>query len=591
MNARLKFSGFSRHVTTKSVQKGTAYIGSLHFGAEKPQDTLLKRSQALREPQSPKDPQPRWGFNNIRNLLLLGASVIGGIFCQYQAIKDISSPLLSRQKQSDSEIENELTPKVDSLKPFLQSPWTRIPKGIYLQLLTFQAICIAFASGRKSLAKTISPKFLWTDIHQRGYTGQNQTIALIDTPVEKTASISHEQLIHANPFPQTSEKLTTQKDTHGTILANFIHQALPEATILSIPMPYTRTQLAQEQIDNLNNLFNESLSGPDMLTSENLVICLEPTFKHYAQAIDHAIEHHSEVINISASLSLENVIDKIDEKINWIHGHINYAKKQKLPNEELDIDQATNYEKKLHQLKNHIDSHGKISLTPQVIDAMSPWMEALERANQQNIPVVVSASDNGTNQNPDKSVVTSHLNLLGVQNHPALFVIGTANALGKIDLDSTETNNITTPVIAGNGSGEFAYHTPYNTRKRHWLEQLLLPLATVPEKINRFYPPSGTSLSAIDISTTLAMMKAVNPKINLAQLRQIITQSALQCFLQNTDENRLENDKARESLEQALKRRVGAGLICRYKAIDVANKLTNTFNLPTQILEQNPDPQ
>lgn len=331
--------------------------------------------------------------------------------------------------------------------------WNKTLYQIHLAYLSFGPFK-KILTPNKQLA--ITPQEHFANFHTAGITGKNVTIGIIDQEIEQTA---HLKTLKQNGKLKRCRTPETEKDHtkilarvgHGTRVSEMIHQACPESSLVC-------TEVQKLDIDVMKFL-KQYLDTPTALTLEVFRRkILSPFIKNIALDVINTIDNGAEVINIS--LGPEQIIHRLFSSASKLGGILetgsmsegieSWLVKLLIP-EEKD-------RKKIKHLTEHmsylfgqyLDPKNTNQMQQNITKDYTPWIDALNYAKQNNVTVVVSAGNQGGHQVLDNNIVGLG-NMFGIQDHPALIMVGSTNGLGKVSTFSSEFGNTRTPSIAANG--------------------------------------------------------------------------------------------------------------------------------------------
>lgn len=396
----------------------------------------------------------------------------------------------------------------------------------YLELILRIDLAGLMLASAATMRRTITPKELWAELHQKGLQGQGLRIGVLDSGAVPTGSLKADKLeVYALDGGAIDP---VDSEGHGTAVAHIIQEALPESTIVAVAAGWDnleaiklrkefRQEMLKEATDELNRL--PGRKPQDMSALLNL---LAMDMEKLASGLRTLVDKDVSLINVSLGVGYQKPVSLPDMAARTLTPLLLKAMKaEKLMGNEITREMLELYggTKALKAIRSDNDKTTEESL--QAI--FKPWKEALDYAHEKGVWVVLAASNDGKYKNsaPDQ---LNHTNLLGLTDHPAILEVASArdrrNRPPILSRFSSEWNAQHSPPVADLGNQQVLTQT--HSKRAGWKQLFYSPLGWLKQYMDYKNPP-GTSFSAPMTTATLGMMRQVDPELKeLSQAEQIL---------------------------------------------------------------------
>lgn len=511
--------GFSLGSTPAKKISDTSEWSSLHFG---------------NQPKSDPKPKRHWQWPRIAVLALGLTGLTGSSTIIVPAVyKDVKSWFVSSNEQPvpveggmvEEADKAENTEKIDA--PAKSDEEIGYLEAMLLTYIFMNSINLVRLGRHAPLKrKSIRPSEIYAELHQRGITGKGLRITVVDSGCRPTALLPKERLTVYTSDDLTKPAKYQDSMGHGTAVASLVADACPDAQVTGISVGGVTSTMSEKKSMNAY-LKNAETTGVKPTIEGLRESVLAEYLLQLSQAVEKGLADGSQVINISLGdgdavrVNLENMIarsdrtlDHLKRKQKWL-GWMSPARAKRY---EAAIEAERDKREPLLILQN------QEMTTPYDVSApwLQPWKQALDKAHEKGVPVLVSSGNAGT-QYLERLTTGDNPDALTVMEHPALLLVGSTDEAGEVSIFSEVHNGAAKPFMAANGSGELETVTAWP--EFGILSTLLNPVGLIAKKIN-YTNPSGTSFSDPDAASLFLLMKSAHPALTIAEFKTLVQKLA-----------------------------------------------------------------
>lgn len=485
----------------------------------------------------PQPPQPRYGLRQLRNALALGVALTGALASQFQSTRMLF-PGVAAAITGESVTETP-SPKIISWNNAL---------GVYLQLMAIALARMSLTRRHSILFKTLKPSEMFQPLHEQGITGEGIKIGVVDMGFQPGRSkFSHQwdQTLDTPSAPEERKAIAELNDciVHGTHVSNIIADALPASRIITA-CTYTKNEFHSDHDGGDSDAFiTANLRNPKSADIVSLLQSQAKKFKNWSNRIDQCIEQGADVVNVSLGCAM----DDLQTQIRSIYGRIEELESPNSYDGEYmaaSLNYSTRDNRLFHYHLKHLKEQMLVlerelrtkTLPQEAVDTLlQPWTKVLDKAAARNIPIILAAGNTGPRSRQYEPGSIGSVSLMAWNDHPALFVAGSSNLDGGVNIFSAEGDSIRQPLVSTIGGGEMETQVPEpfmdKIRRRFEYSDLLFPARFLVNTLLASFQPDGTSFSAPMLSAAIGAMKQAAPGITLAQLREALRSTASEVHL------------------------------------------------------------
>ncbi len=466
-------------------------------------------------------------YRNIRSAAIALAALGGAMQLDdgVSAVRNYTEDRveLSAEGSSDDDFLNEGIDQLAEIETSIRD--TRFVTGAqnqYVWGMRFELLVLALIALKGARKKTIDPKDIYKELNDRGITGKNVKVGVIDSGYKANRIFNKPKLTHFKPSSIEQPAKNSDPLGHGTAVTNLIARGLPDAAFINIA--YGEKADNKRMQKEINKILKAAKKDPKNLDINDIRRAFTPMIENIAKALVKSVDEGADVVNVS--LSVEQGV-KMMIMINLYMQAVMIGGsfvKSKFTGDRSSLKERMKY---LSALDNVMDANNKNDKVTDELKAIyQPWLDALDYAHSENVPVVLAAGNSNGHKNvaPDN---IGHLNLLALIDHPALIMVGSTNEAGEVSKFTSEANDIVQPLMALNGSGEV--DTDIRRPDTGWVKRLIAPFGRLVAH-EKYRNPPGTSFAAPDGALMIAAgmdarAKAGKVELSIEDLKELIVAS------------------------------------------------------------------
>lgn len=519
-----------------------------------------------------KDPRPKYGLHNLKNLAIMALSFVGFWYgdAAVNRFHQWSDQRVS-QKQVRKLDEDPIFPGIPALDPeeialdtlaqadhtIHHTRFVSYMQDLYVDLLRWEALTIGLLAGISASRRAITPSKLYGELLKRGVSGKGLKVAVICTSDKPKEKLPENQMTVITP---DNEGTGLSLIMPGNQLINLIAEASPDSTFMVCPA-ITRAN-AKKIFKEANEIFHRAKSDPESLDIREIRRVYEPIIQNIANGVKRAVDDGANVIHISFNLEQLALIYLFYRLARtYMDLGMLKLKRQFLKKgselEKANLSTQERYSRLLKLSRGMVKEHKQTqSIGEDFKQLYSPLKEALDYAYSREIPVVVASGNYGGHEGTKPDVI-GNVNPLTIINHPGLIVVGSTEADGNVSETTSEYNDEIRPFIGGLGS-ETVIPKSTSVLKRAWGQKFLFPLGSVFFNYVRgaslavFSRPlwsqimgpssniatrmllgesSGGEFAAPDVTLLFLKMKEIDPSLTIEEAKVLILQASQKATL------------------------------------------------------------
>lgn len=473
------------------------------------------------------DPKPKRGRRNLQSAALLLGALAGSYYADnaVEAGRNWTEARVQQVEEgngADSFVGKTLDKAAEVETDIRDVKFVTGAQNVYVTMVELQLLLLALTAFKGVRQKTIDPKDIYKELHDRGVTGKGLKIGVVDSGFKNNRVFNKAKVDFYEPdnFDKTAKY--KDKQSHGTAVTELIRKGMPDAEFIAVS--YATKEDEKEVSKIMSDLIKQAEQDPTSLKINQVREVYKPLIENLANGIKKCVDEGASVVNVSLSVEQAvkiNLMFQVAMQALTVPYH--FGKQQISGKKNPKIDAKINLIEQLGRMISSDNVSDKVNDELKLL--YQPWIEALDYAHSKNVPVVLASGNSGGHNNKSSDNI-GQMNLLALTDHPALIIVGSTNEAGEISKFTSESNDVVLPDIAANGSGELQTDTRISNRSL-W-KKIVSPFGGI-KKHEKYQNPKGTSFAAPDVTLLVGAMQAVRgeqPELSIEELKEVLTEVA-----------------------------------------------------------------